>query len=84
MDHLLYVFRSGKHAVEANGRTPSDIVSILSTSLDHRKDDTKMIEANTSFESSVTLKNTFEEDAALTHLVQKAMTNLNMSLKYQY
>ncbi len=84
VDHLLNAFRSGNHAVDANGSTPSDIVSILSTSLDHRKDDTRMIEANTSFESNVTLKNTFEEDAALTHLVQKAMTNLNMSLKYQY
>ena len=76
------------HAVDANGRTPSDIVSIISTSLDHRRDD-KRIEAkfsvsHESFESNVTLKNTFEEDAAFAHLVEKAMTNLNMSPKYQY
>lgn len=88
VDHLLNAFRSGKQAVDANGRTPSDIASIISTSLDHRKDDTR-IEAkysvsNESFSSNVTLKNTFEEDAAFAHLVEKAMTNLNISLKYQY
>ncbi len=49
MDHLPNALRSGKHAVDANGLTPSDIdiVSIMTTSLDHRKDDTRMIEANT-------------------------------------
>eukprot|EP00985_Skeletonema_marinoi_P016191 scaffold8640_cov135-Skeletonema_marinoi.AAC.3 len=87
--HLLKAFRSGKHAVDAKGRTPSDIVSIMSTSRDHIKDYTRReskldLVSQKCSESNITLTQTFEEDAAFAYLVEKAMTNLNMSLKYQH
>jgi hypothetical protein len=90
VDHLLKAFRSGKQAVDAKGRTPSDIISIMSTYREHCKGHTSCEAklATASHESSesnnITLTKTFEDDAAFAYLIEKAMTNLQMPLKYQH
>ena len=84
VDHLLKAFRSGKHAVDAKGRTPSEIVSIMSTSHDHRKEHSTRIESKPAAVSHHESSKSMKEDAAFAYLVEKAMTNLDMSLKYQH
>ena len=76
VDHLLKTFHSGKYAVDAKGRTPGDIVSIMSTCNEHKTNKHGSgIQASTS---------RFEEDAAFARLMEMAMTNLNMPLEYHY
>lgn len=90
VDHLLKAFRSGKQANDSKGRTPSDIISIMSTSREHEKDHASIeaklatTSSHESYEPNITVTKTFEDDAAFAYLVEKAMTNLDMSLKYQH
>lgn len=89
VDHLLKAFRSGKQAADAKGRTPGDIISIMSTSREHSKNqmscEAKLATVGqVPSESTITVTKTFEDDAAFAYLVEKAMTNLDMPLKYQH
>jgi hypothetical protein len=81
VDHLLKAFRCGKQAVDANGRTPRDIISIMSTAHEHKRAHTTRTEEKAKI---LKITKTFEDDAAFAYLVEKAMQNLGMSLQYHH